>query len=66
MNWIFVGRLSSYKKGDLQALAVALTLSDKRTNAELILWIKNNLDQHPELQSNQRFSGLFPKQNRLA
>jgi hypothetical protein len=66
MNWIFISRLSSYKKGDLRALAVALALSDKGTNTELISQIKNNLDQHPELQSNQRFSGLFPKQNRLA
>ena len=66
MNQIFVGQLSSYKKGDLRALAVALALSDKGTNAELISRIKTNLDQHPELQSNQRFSGLFPKQNRLA
>jgi hypothetical protein len=66
MSQIFIGRLSSYKKGDLRALAVALVLSDKGTNAELISRIKDHLDQHPELQSNQRFSGLFPKQNRPA
>ena len=66
MSRIFVGRLSSYKKGDLRALAVALVLSDKGTNAELLSRIKDHLDQHPELQSNQRFSGLFPKQNRPA
>jgi hypothetical protein len=66
MNRIFISRLSSYKKGDLRALAVALMLSDKGTNAELMSWIKNHLDQHPDLQNNQRFSGLFPKQNRLA
>jgi hypothetical protein len=66
MNRIFIGRLSSYKKGDLRALAVALALSDKGTNAELMSRIKAHLDQHPELQSNQRFSGLFPKQNRPA
>jgi succinylglutamate desuccinylase len=64
MNRIFIGRLSSYKKGDLRALAVALALSDKGTNAELMSQIKAHLDQHLELQSNQRFSGLFPKQNR--
>jgi hypothetical protein len=44
MNRIFIGRLSSYKKGDLRALAVALTLSDKGTNAELMSWIKAHLD----------------------
>jgi hypothetical protein len=65
INRIFVGRLSSYKKGDLRALAIALRLSDKGMNAELMSWIKDHLDQHPGLQSNQRFSGLFPKQNRL-
>ena len=64
MNRIFIGRLSSYKKGDLCALAVVLALSDKGTNAELMSRIKAHLDQHLELQSNQRFSGLFPKQNR--
>jgi hypothetical protein len=64
MNQIFIGRLSSYKKGDLRALAIALVLSDKGTNAELISRIKDHLDQHPELQINQRFSGLFPKQTR--
>jgi hypothetical protein len=64
INRIFIGQISSYKKGDLHALAVALVLSDKGTNAELMSQIKDHLDQHPELQSNQRFSGLFPKQNR--
>jgi hypothetical protein len=63
MNRIFISQLSSYKKGDLRTLAVALALSDKGTNAELMSQIKAHLDQHLELQSNQRFSGLFPKQN---
>ena len=49
INWIFIGRISSYKKGDLRALAVALALSDKGTNAELMSRIKDHLDQHPEL-----------------
>jgi hypothetical protein len=44
INRIFVSRLSFYKKGDLQALAVVLMLSDKGTNAELISRIKDNLD----------------------
>jgi len=44
-------------------LAIVLVLSDKGTNAELMSQIKDHLDQHLELQSNQRFSGLFPKQN---
>jgi hypothetical protein len=63
INWIFISWISSYKKGDLRALAVVLVLSDKGTNSELTSRIKDHLDQHPELQSNQRFSGLFPKQN---
>jgi len=66
MSQIFVSQLLSYKKGDLHALAVVLTLSDKGTNVELMSRIKDHLDQHPELQSNLRFSGLFPKQNQLA
>jgi len=66
MNWNFIGWISSYKKGDLHMLAIALVLSDKGTNAELMSWIKDYLDQHPELQSNQRFSSLFPKQNQPA
>ncbi len=49
MNWIFAGQLSSYKKGDLRALAIALVLSDKGTNADLMAQIKDHLDQHPEL-----------------
>ena len=36
MNQTFIGRLLSYKKGDLCALAIALVLSDKGTNAELL------------------------------
>ena len=63
INWIFVGQLSSYKKGDLYTLAIALALSDKGTNTKLLSRIKDYLDQHLGLQSNQRFSGLFPKQN---
>jgi len=35
MNQIFIGQISSYKKGNLHALAVVLMLSDKETNAEL-------------------------------
>ena len=63
MSQIFIGQLLSYKKGDLHTLAVVLALSDKGANVELMSQIKDHLDQHPELQSNLRFSGLFPKQN---
>ena len=49
MNRIFIGWISSYKKGDLCVLAVALVLSDKGTNAKLMSRIKDHLDQHPEL-----------------
>ena len=37
LNRLFMGRLSSYKKDDLRALAIALSLNNKNTNNALIL-----------------------------
>jgi len=54
----FTGRISSYKKNDLQALSIALGISDKGTNVELTTWIRDHFDQHPESWENPRFSGL--------
>jgi hypothetical protein len=36
LNRVFTGRMSSYKKNDFWALAIALGLSDKGTNMELL------------------------------
>ena len=59
LNRVFTGRMSSYKKNDFRALAIALGLSDKGTNTELSSRIKGHLDQHPDLHSNPRFAGLY-------
>jgi len=60
---IFTGRVRSYKKGDLQALARALHVSEDGT----VDILKDRIEEHltgPEkvqLESNPRFSGLYPK-----
>lgn len=60
---IFTGRVRSYKKSDLQALACALRVSEDGT----IDVLKDRIEEHltgPEkvqLESNPRFSGLYPK-----
>jgi hypothetical protein len=57
------GRVCSYKKGDLQALARALHVSEDGT----VDVLKDRIEEHltgPEkvqLESNPRFSGLYPK-----
>ncbi|KAH9955192.1 hypothetical protein BJV74DRAFT_790851, partial [Russula compacta] len=55
----FSGRLASFKKDDLRALAITLSLSDKGTNAELLSHINDCFKENQELQKNSRFSGLF-------
>ncbi|KAH9983057.1 hypothetical protein BJV74DRAFT_777897, partial [Russula compacta] len=40
-------------------LAIALSLSDKGTNAELLSCINDCFKENQELQKNSRFSGLF-------
>ncbi|KAI0004650.1 hypothetical protein BJV74DRAFT_763261, partial [Russula compacta] len=40
-------------------LAIALSLSNKGTNAKLLSCINDCFESHPELQKNSRFSGLF-------
>ena len=61
LNRDFTGRMAGYKKCDLRALAVALSISDKGTNAELVSRIQNSFDANPDLKRNSRFSGLFKK-----
>ena len=61
LNRDFTGRMAAYKKCDLRALAVALSLSDKGTNAELQSRIQNRFEESPDLKRNSRFSGLFKK-----
>jgi DDE superfamily endonuclease len=66
VNRVFTGKISTYKRGDLRALAIALGIADKGTNADLSSRIKDHLDQHPDLQSNARFSALFIKTSRAS
>ena len=53
--------MAAYKKCDLWALAVALSISDKGTNAELLTHIQNTFKETPDLKWNSQFSGLFKK-----
>ena len=52
LNCVFVGQLASYKKDDLKVLALSLELSDKGTNQELLSWIQDYFDAHPNLKKN--------------
>ena len=64
-NKRFVDPLSACKrKDDLIVIAGALGLSTDGTNAELLSRLKDHLSAHPELASNDRFSGLFPRRRR--
>ena len=56
----------SYKKGDLRALALALSISDKGTNSELLSRIDDCFHAKPDLKINSRFSGLFSKQRKTS
>ena len=58
---IFTGSISSYKKKDIQGLALALGLADTGTVEELKTWIAAKFDEHPELKENDRFVGLFTR-----
>jgi hypothetical protein len=61
INRDFTGRLASYKKDDLRALAIAISVSDKGTNAELTARILDQFEQNPDMKQNSRFSCLFNK-----
>ena len=52
LNQDFTGRMAGYKKCNLQALAVALSISNKGTNAELVSCIHNSFDANPDLKRN--------------
>jgi hypothetical protein len=57
---LFSDPLSSYKrKDDLIALSGALDLKTTGTVSELTSQLKAHVSEHPELQHNPRFSGLF-------
>jgi hypothetical protein len=43
LNRDFTGRMAAYKKVDLRGLAIAVGVSDKGTNAELLAWIEDHL-----------------------
>ncbi|KAH9065409.1 hypothetical protein EDB87DRAFT_1066441 [Lactarius vividus] len=66
MNRVFTGRLGAYKKDDLRALAIAVAVSDKGTNAELLARIEDQFEQYRDLKYNSRFSGIFNKPIRAA
>jgi hypothetical protein len=59
LNRRFNGWISSYKKDDLRALALALSISDKGTNNDLVARIKDAFKTQPNLQKNSRFLGIF-------
>ena len=50
LNQDFTGRMAGYKKCDLRALAVALSISDKGTNAELLTRIRDPAYFRPRMQ----------------
>lgn len=52
---------TSYKKDDLKTLTIALSLSDKGTNSELLFCINNYFKVYSDLHNNSRFSGIFNK-----
>jgi hypothetical protein len=60
-NRAFSGRISSYKKDDLRALALALGLSDEGGKKDLTTWIEEKFASEPDLKKNMRFLGLFDK-----
>ena len=63
---IFAGSLTSYKKDDLQALALALELSDNGTKDDLKTRISEKFEDDLNLKQNSRFFGLFNKSRRRA
>ena len=65
LNRDFAGRLMSYKKDNLQALAIALSISNKGTNSGLLSHIEDCFKTNTKLKNNSRFSGLFSKQHKL-
>ena len=65
LNRDFEGRLTSYKKDDLRALAIALSVSDKGTNGELLSRIEDCFKKNPDLKNNSRFSSLFSKRRKV-
>ena len=59
LHHVFTDCISTYKKGDLHALAMALGLSNQGTNSELSSHIQAHFDTNQDLQENPRYSGLF-------
>ena len=60
-NRTFTGRITSFKKDDLRALALALGLSDKGGKKDINARIDEKFATEPDLKMNIRFSGLFNK-----
>ncbi|KAG2745983.1 hypothetical protein P692DRAFT_20954959 [Suillus brevipes Sb2] len=63
----FSGTIPSKKKADLQAIAVALDISDAGTREDLQGRIKRHLEQHQSrYEDDPTFSGLYGKRKRSA
>ena len=60
-NWVFSSHISSYKKDDLWALALALRVSDKDGKKEITAQIEEKFTSEPDLKTNMQFSGLFKR-----
>ena len=52
LNCIFTGRIASFKKDNLRALVLSLSLSDKGANSKLQTRIQDFFDSHPALKLN--------------
>ncbi|PPQ86166.1 hypothetical protein CVT26_002878 [Gymnopilus dilepis] len=63
-NRYFFGRISSYKKDDLRALALALGVSDEGHNKDIRARIEEKFNSEPDLANNERFAGLFRRRTR--
>jgi hypothetical protein len=63
----FSGTIPSKKKADLQAIAVALDISDAGTKEDLQGRIKRHLERHQsKYEDDPTFSGLYGKRKRSA
>lgn len=61
----FSGTIPSKKKADLQAIAVALNISDTGTREDLQGRIKRHLEQHQsKYEDDPTFSGLYGKKKK--
>jgi len=61
----FSGSVQSKKKADLQAIALALSISDSGTKEDLQVRIKKHLEKHQsEYEDDPTFTGLYGKKKK--